>query len=101
MEGEKKKVVLHGYWRSGCSWRLRTVLNYKGIDFEYKAVHLVKDGGEQHSEAYKKLNPAEMVPCLEIDGQILTESMAICEYLEEVHGDDGKKLLPSDPVQRF
>ena len=94
-------MVLHGYWRSGCSWRLRTVLNFKGIEFEYKAVHLVKDGGEQHSEEYKKLNPAEMVPTLEIDGLKLTESMAICEYLEEVHGDKGKKLLPTDPSERF
>lgn len=42
----KKKPVLYGYWRSGCSWRLRAALNIKGIDYEYKAVHLVKDGGE-------------------------------------------------------
>ena len=42
-----------------------------------------------------------MVPCLEIDGHVLTESMPICEYLEDVHGEEGTKLLPSDPIKRF
>ena len=45
MDSENKNVILHGYWRSGCSWRVRIALNYKGIEYEYRAVHLVKDGG--------------------------------------------------------
>ena len=47
------------------------------------------------------MNPAGMVPVLEINGLTMTESMPICEYLEEIHGDKGKKLLPTDPSERF
>ena len=91
----KSKTVLHGYWRSGCSWRLRIALNLKGIEYEYKPVNLVK--GEQNSEEYLKMNPAGMVPVFEIDGETMTESMPIMEYLEVKFPD--RKLLPEDPVQ--
>ena len=55
-------MTLYGYWRSGCTWRVRLALRLKGFnlgkDIEYIPVHLLKDGGEQKSEAYTKLNPA-------------------------------------------
>jgi len=57
MEGTQSKPILYSYFRSSCSWRVRIVLNWKGIEYEYRAVHLVKDGGEQNKEEYKKLNP--------------------------------------------
>ena len=94
------KPVLHGYWRSTCSWRVRIVLNLKSIEYEYKPVHLVKDGGEQFKEEYKKLNPASQVPAMEIDGHVLTESLPISEYLEE-RFPDSKKLITGDAHQRF
>ena len=74
-------------------------MNWKGIDFENRPVHLVKDGGEQNKPEYKKLNPAGMVPTLEINGEVMTESMPICEYLEEEYPDSN--LLPKDPHERF
>ena len=92
------KPTLHGYWRSGCSWRLRIVLNLKGIEYEQKYVHLVK--GEQKSPEHCEMNPAGMVPVLEVNGLTLTESMPICEYLEEAF-PDSKKLLPADPKDKF
>jgi len=60
------KIALHGYWRSGSSWRLRIVLNLKGLDFEYKAVNLLK--GEQKGEEITAMNPMQQVPVLDIDG---------------------------------
>ena len=48
---------IYSYWRSSASWRVRIALAYKGVDYEYRAVHLVRDGGEQHSDAYRAKNP--------------------------------------------
>jgi cyanate permease len=57
-------MTLHGYWRSGCSWRVRLALGLKsfalGKEIDFVPVHLVKDGGEQKTEAYSKLNPAQV-----------------------------------------
>ena len=89
---EKSKAVLHGYWRSGCSWRLRIVMNLKGIEYEYIPVNLVE--GKQRSEEYLKMNPSGMVPTLLIDDLVMSESMPICEYFEECYKDHGKTLLP-------
>ena len=61
-------------------------------------IHLLKDGGQQHKEEYKKLNPMGRVPALHIDGHTLAESVAILEYLEETRKE--RPLLPSDPVKR-
>ena len=83
--------MLHGYWRSGCSWRLRIALNLKKIEYEQKYVHLVKN--EQKSAEHEVMNPALMVPVLEINGLTMTESMPICEYLEEAF-PESTNLLP-------
>jgi len=90
--------VLHSYFRSSCSWRVRTVLALKKIKYEYVAVHLVKN--EQNNEDYIKLNPNREVPALLIDGHVLTQSVAIMEYLEETRPDNEFLLLPKDPVDR-
>jgi len=92
--------VLYGYWRSTTSWRVRLGLEFKGIKYETKSVHLVKNGGEQFSEDYSKRNPMRQVPTLEIDGASLAQSMAILEYLEDSRPSTGKSLLPVDKIAR-
>ncbi|KAK1560370.1 hypothetical protein Q3G72_025883 [Acer saccharum] len=87
-----KKLQLYSYFRSSCSFRVRIGLNLKGLEYEYKAVNLVK--GEQHSPEFKKLNPIGYVPVL-VDGDvILSDSFAILMYLEEKYPQH--PLLPSD-----
>ncbi len=88
------KPILYNYWRSTASWRVRNALAWKGIEYEYVAVDLFKEGGQQNSEEYKKLNPFTRVPTLIIDGHTLNESVAIIEYLEETRKN--RPLLPSD-----
>jgi maleylpyruvate isomerase len=89
-------LVLHGYWRSGTSHRTRIALNLKGAAYSYRPVNLLQ--GEQSGEAYRRLNPQGLVPALEVDGAVLTQSPAILEWLEETHPQP--PLLPSDPVGR-
>lgn len=92
-------MKLHGYWRSSASWRVRLALEWKGLAYENLPVHLVQDGGQQHTEAYRAKNPMRQVPLLELDqGRALTQSLAILEYLEEVHPVPA--LLPEDPFLR-
>jgi len=89
---------LHGYWRSSASYRVRIALEYKGLEFEYVPVHLLRSGGEQHSPEYRALNPQSRVPTLESPDGILTQSMAIMEWLEEVYPEPA--LLPRNPGER-
>ncbi len=93
---------LYNYWRSSASWRVRIALNLKGIAYEYDAVSLIADGGRQHTESYRALNPMAQVPTLEFDvGGVthrLTQSIAIIEYLEERFPTPS--LLPKDPYLR-
>ncbi len=91
-------LILYSYFRSSASYRVRIALNLKGLPYEYRSIHLVKKGGEQHSNDYKKLNPAEQVPTL-VDGAfVLSESMAIIDYLE--HQYNGPKLFSKDAKTR-
>ncbi len=79
-------MKLYSYWRSTAAYRVRIALNIKQLDCEYKAIHLVKDGGQHHQIDYKSLNPQSLVPALELDdGQILTQSLSIIDYLEEIY----------------
>ena len=94
---DKSKTILFNYFRSSASWRIRIILALKKIPFEYHAVNLVEK--EQYKDPYLKLNPSAQVPALWIDGLLLTESMAIAEYLEETRGAD-YKLLPDTPGER-
>lgn len=91
-------MKLYSYYRSSCSYRARIALNFKGLEYEYIPVHLVRNGGEQHRPEYAALNPQELVPTF-IDGDfILTQSMAIMEYLEEKYPKPS--LMPKDAEQR-
>ena len=77
-------MKLYSYWRSTAAYRVRIALNLKDIDYETVPVHLVKDGGQQHTTEYQAINPQGLVPALELDdGMVLTQSMAIMEYLQE------------------
>jgi len=90
--------TLYGYWRSTAAYRVRIALNLKGIEWEHAAVHLVREGGEQHQPAYRALNPAGLVPALRWGGVLLTQSLAICEFLDEVAPTP--PLLPTQPSDR-
>lgn len=89
-------LVLYGYWRSSAAYRVRIALNLKGLDYETRPVHLVRDGGEQHAPDYRALNPQEMVPCLLDGDRVITQSLAIMEYLDEMHPELEAALLPVD-----
>jgi len=92
-------MQLYTYYRSSASYRVRIALGYKGLGYTPHAVHLVKNGGEQHAPAYKALNPQELVPTfIDGDGFAFTQSMAIMEYLEEKYPE--KPLLPKGLQER-
>lgn len=78
-------MKLYSYYRSSSAYRVRIALNLKKLDYETIPVHLLNDGGEQHKDDYKKLNPQEMVPTLVCDDVSLTQSMAIIEYLDDIY----------------
>ena len=88
-------LVLYSYWRSSCSFRVRIALNLKGLPYEYRGVHLVRDGGEQNKQIYRDINPLAQVPSLVHEGRVLTQSMAIAEYLDDIHPEPA--LFPADP----
>jgi maleylacetoacetate isomerase len=90
-------MKLHGYFRSSASYRVRIALNLKGLRVEHLPHHLRK--GEQCAPAYVAINPQGLVPTLENDtGTILTQSLAIIEWLDETHASP--PLLPRDPLRR-
>jgi len=89
-------LVLHGYWRSGTSYRTRIALNVKGLAYEQVPVDL--RAGEQESDAFRALNPQGLVPALETADGVLTQSSAILEWLEERYPDP--PLLPPDLAGR-
>ena len=78
-------LVLYGYWRSSASYRVRMALNLKGLDYEQRFVHLVRDGGEQFLPDYIALNAQGQVPTLLHGERVLTQSPAIVEYIDEVY----------------
>ena len=95
---EGSQLTLYSYWRSSAAYRVRIALHLKGLDFTTIPVHLVRNGGEQHAETYRLVNPQGLVPVLEHEGRVLTQSMAICEYLDECF--EPHPLLPADPLGR-
>ncbi len=89
-------MKLHNYFRSSAAYRVRIALALKGLDYEYAAVHIGK--GRQFDDAFRSLNLQSLVPVLETDGQVLTQSLAIIEYLDETH--PAPSLLPGTPLER-
>lgn len=89
-------MKLHGYFRSSAAYRVRIALNLKGLTAEHLPHHLRK--GEQSEPAYLALNPQGLVPTLEKSGAVLTQSLAIIEWLDETH--PSPPLLPRDPLRR-
>ena len=91
-------IHLYNYFRSSASYRVRIALNLKGLPFEYVPIHLLKDGGQQHTADYQRINPAELVPTLVDGGHAIGQSLAIMEYLEETYPETA--LLPRDALGR-
>ncbi len=90
-------MKLYSYYRSSCSYRVRIALSLKGLDYDYVAVNILQ--GEQKGGSYFADNPQGLVPALQLDsGEIIAQSTAILEWLEETH--PAPALLPADSVQR-
>lgn len=91
-------MKLYSYFRSSAAYRVRIALNLKGLAPEVVPIHLLKDGGMQLKPEYHDINPQGLVPALEDQGQILSQSLAIIEYLDEVQPEPA--LLPGDALTR-
>lgn len=91
-------MKLYDYYRSSASFRVRIALNIKNISYETLAIHLLNHGGEHHQPDYLKLNPQGLVPTLDENGHIISQSLAIIEYLEEIN--PAPPLLPPTPLGR-
>ena len=87
-------ITLYSYFRSSCSFRVRIVLQYLGIAYDYQGVHLVKEGGQQFSTAFRNKNPMAQVPYLEVGGFGISQSMAIIEYLHSLKPE--REVIPRD-----
>ena len=89
-------MILHGYWRSGAAYRVRIGLALKGVAYE-QASHDLRLGRQKDAD-YVRLNPQGLVPAIQVDGAVITQSVAILEWLDETHPEP--PLLPADPVGR-
>ncbi|MER2498158.1 maleylacetoacetate isomerase [Vibrio neptunius] len=93
------EMTLYGYWRSSAAYRVRIALNLKQLPYEQRSIHLVNNGGEQHSVQFQSLNASELVPVL-IDGAVrLNQSLAIIDYLDEQY--PSYLLTPLETQSRF
>jgi maleylacetoacetate isomerase len=92
-------LVLYSYWRSSAAYRVRIGLNLKGLEYDIVPVHLVREGGEQHSAAHAQRNPQELIPVLAHGDRVLTQSAAILEYVDEIFPDT-PSLLPATARER-
>ncbi len=90
--------ALYTYFRSSASFRVRIAMKLKNLSYDYHAVHLLKEGGEQFKNSYDKLNPSQEVPTLVHKGKAIAQSMAIIDYLDALHPTP--KLFPTDPYAR-
>ena len=93
-----ESLQLFSYWRSSAAYRVRIGLNLKGLAHDIVPVHLLHDGGQQHSDVYRSINPQQLVPVLGHGNRRLSQSLAILEYLDEVWPTP--PLLPSTSRER-
>jgi maleylpyruvate isomerase len=91
-------MKLYSYFRSSAAYRVRIALNLKNLPYDYAPIHLLRDGGEQLKPAYRSLNPDAILPTLVDGDNVLQQSLAIIEYLEETHPEP--PLLPKSPADR-
>jgi maleylacetoacetate isomerase len=91
-------LKLYSYFRSSAAYRVRIALNLKGLSHDTEFVHLIKDGGQHTKPAYRALNPQALLPTLDHDGRVITQSLAIIEYLDEIHPKP--PLLPGNAELR-
>ncbi len=89
------KLELFSYWRSSASWRVRLALRLKNLPYATVPVHLLKAGGEQFAPEYRAISPEALVPSLRDEAWSLSQSLAICDYLEAVYPE--RPLLPAQP----
>lgn len=92
------RLRLFSYWRSSAAYRVRIGLNLKALAYELVPVHLLRDGGEQHTDAFRAANPQQLVPVLEHGHRRLRQSLAILEYLDEMWPEPA--LLPATARER-
>jgi maleylacetoacetate isomerase len=90
------RPILHDYYRSSAAYRVRIALGLKGVDYDHHIINLAR--GEQKDAAFRATNPQGFVPTLEIDGLVLTQSLAICDYLDAKY--EAVPFVPSDPADR-
>lgn len=91
-------MKLYSFFRSSAAYRVRIALNLKGLGYEYLPVHLSRGGGEQYRPEFRSVNPQLLVPVLQDGEELLSQSLAIIEYLDEIH--PGPPLLPKTPAER-
>ncbi|MDM7860077.1 maleylacetoacetate isomerase [Alteromonas sp. ASW11-36] len=94
-------IHLYGYWRSSATYRVRIALNLKNIAYQYHPIHLVKDGGQQYSEDYLRMNPSGLVPAFIDDDEdfTLNQSLSIIEYLDERYPEP-LRFLPNHALDK-
>ena|SRR5262245_12881285 len=91
-------LTLYGYFRSSAAYRCRIALSLKGLAYRTVPVHLLKEGGQHNAPAYRAVNPQGLVPSLDHEGRIITQSLAIIEYLDEIQPEP--RLLPGNAASR-
>lgn len=91
-------MKLYHYYRSSASYRVRIALNIKHIAYESVDIHLINNDGEHNTPRYLEINPQGLVPCLEVDGHTISQSLAIIEYLDETFPQN--PLLPTDALSK-
>ncbi len=91
-------LTLYTYYRSSAAFRVRIALALKGLEYDAVPVHLQRDGGQHRTTEFAARNPARLIPALDVDGNVLTQSLAILEYLEETHPEPS--LLPAGALER-
>ncbi len=94
-----ERPILYSYFRSSSAYRVRIALHLKGIEFETRSVHLVKEGGEQLRAEYEKLNPMKQVPLFIHKGRAIAQSVAIIEYIDTIWDTTPPRLYPEEAMQ--